>query len=184
VPRPELHSENAILDAARGVVLERGARGATVGAIAAASGAPTGSIYHRFASVDELLARLWMRAMRLVQKAMLTADEPVAAALAVYDFCLSEREDALLLSSFRRADFAGAELPADVRAELERLNDEIDPFFDALAERHGGSRDIVLLAIRDLPYGAALPHLRNRTNPPAERRERLERAVRAALSAR
>ncbi len=184
MPRPQLHSENAILDAARGVVLERGARGATIGAIATASGAPTGSIYHRFASVDELLARLWMRAMRRVQREMIGAADPVAAALAVYDFCLSEREDALLLSSFRRDDFAAGELPADVRDELERLNDEIDPFIDTLTEQHTGSRDLVLLAIRDLPYGAALPHLRNRTIPPPERRTRLELAIRAALSGR
>jgi AcrR family transcriptional regulator len=184
MPRPQLHSENAILDAARDVVLERGARGATIGAIATASGAPTGSIYHRFASVDELLARLWMRAMRRVQEAMIGAPDPVATALAVYDFCLSKREDALLLSSFRRDDFAAAELPADVREELARLNDEIDPFIAALTEQYAGSRDVVLLAIRDLPYGAALPHLRNRTTPPPERRASLERAVRAALSGR
>jgi AcrR family transcriptional regulator len=182
MPRPELHSVNAILDAARHVVLERGARGATIGAIAAASGAPTGSIYHRFASVDELLARLWMRAMRRVQGAMLAADDPVAAALAVYDFCLEEREDALLLASFRRDDFSGAELPDDARAELEHLNDEIDPFIARLTELHEGSRDLVLLTIRDLPYGAALPHVRDRTTPPYERRVRLERAVRAALA--
>jgi hypothetical protein len=122
-----------------------------------------------------------MRAMRRVQQAMLAAMDPVAAALAVYDFCLAEREDALLLSSFRRDDFAGGELPDDVRDELAHLNDEIDPFIARLTEMHDGARDLVLLAIRDLPYGAALPHVRNRTTPPPERRLRLERAVRAAL---
>jgi AcrR family transcriptional regulator len=170
-----------IMDAARAVVLERGARGATIGAIADASGAPTGSIYHRFASVDELLARLWMRAMRRVQAAMLKADEPVASALAVYDFCLAEREDAMLLSSFRRDDFAAVPLPAVARADLDHLNDQIEPFIAALAERTGFPLDDVLLAIRDLPYGAALPYIRSGADVPAERRVALERAVRAAL---
>jgi hypothetical protein len=45
----------------------------------------------------------------------------------------------------------------------------------------GRSRDHVLLAIRDLPYGAALPYVRSGAQPPAERRDALERAVRAAL---
>jgi AcrR family transcriptional regulator len=196
VPPPELPTEDAIIDAARAVVLERGARGTTIGAIADASGAPTGSIYHRFASVDELLARLWMRAMRRVQDAIIAAgaagdpDKPVegalAAALAVYDFCLREREDALLLSSFRRDDFADADLPDDAQRSLDRLNDEIGPFMAGFAERFGGgtSLNLVLLAIRDLPYGAALPHLRDRTTPPPVRRQALERAVRAALSGR
>jgi hypothetical protein len=112
---------------------------------------------------------------------MIAAEDPVAAALAVYDFCLTAREDALLLSSFRRDDFNSAELPDDVRIELDELNDEIDPFIDRLAAIHGGKRDLVLLAIRDLPYGAALPHLRNRTVAPPERRARLEQAVRASL---
>jgi AcrR family transcriptional regulator len=196
MPRRELYSEDAIIDAARAVVLERGARGATIGAIADASGAPTGSIYHRFASVDELLARLWMRAMRRVQDAIIAAgaagdpdrpvDAAVAAALAVYDFCLREREDALLRSSFRLDDFADADLPPDAREALDRLNSEIGPFMSAFADRIGGamSLNLVLLAIRDLPYGAALPHLRDRTTPPPARRQALERAVRAALSVR
>src|SRR5262249_30788553 len=137
MPRPELHREQVIMDAARAVILERGARGTTIGAIASASGAPTGSIYHRFGSVDELLARLWLRAMRRVQDEMLGADGPVGAALGVYDFCLREREEALLLSSFRRSDFADAPLPREVRTALDHLNDTIDPMIDAIAERLG-----------------------------------------------
>jgi AcrR family transcriptional regulator len=189
VARPQLHSEDAILDAARSVVVERGPRAATVGAIADASDAPTGSIYHRFSSVDELLARLWMRAIRRAQHAILAGnqDDPLEAAvygaLAVYDFCLREPGDALLLSSFRRSDFDSVRLSEPVRAELGRLNDEIDQFFDAVARRIGGAArlDIALLAVRDLPYGAALPHVRDGTRPPRARRARLERAVRALL---
>jgi AcrR family transcriptional regulator len=177
------------MDAARSIVLERGARGATIGAIAAESDAPTGSIYHRFQSLDELLARLWMRAIRRAQDAVLSADDAdvleaaVAGALAVYDFCLREPGDALLLSSFRLTDFDAVRLPERTRTELDHLNDEINQFFEAVARRLGGSArmDLALLAIRDLPYGAALPHIRDGTRPPRQRRERLESAVRAAL---
>ena len=91
--RPELHPTDSILDAARGVVLDRGLGAATVAAIARSSGAPVGSIYHRFGSVDHLLAEMWIRAVRRSQEGFLAAlgdPEPiegaVAAALTVYDF--------------------------------------------------------------------------------------------------
>jgi AcrR family transcriptional regulator len=54
-----LHTEESILDAARQVILQRGLRSTTVAAIAETSGASIGSIYHRFVSVDDLLACLW-----------------------------------------------------------------------------------------------------------------------------
>ena len=178
------------MNAARAVVLDRGARGVTIAAIAGASGAPTGSIYYRFRSVDEVLARAWMRAIRRVQEALLSSGrrDPVAAAvsgaLAVYDFCLLEREEALLASTFRVSDFAGADLSDDAQSELAGLNNRIDPFLAALSRRLGGrgQQDVALLAVRDLPFGAALPHIRNGTKPPPKRRQRLEAAVRAVLN--
>jgi AcrR family transcriptional regulator len=187
--RPELHSEDAIMDAARKVVLEHGARGLTIGAVASACHAPTGSIYHRFDSVHELLARLWMRAIRRVQAEIMSSSEAdviegaVAAALAVYDFCLAEPGDALLLSAFRRSDFDQVRLREQVRSELDHLNDQINPFFARLARALGGPgrEDLALLAVRDIPYGAALPHVKDGTTPPPQRRARLELVVRAAL---
>lgn len=179
------------MDAARTVLLERGARGATIGKIAGESGAPTGSIYHRFESIDDLLARAWMRAMGRIQEAILSAatedtlEAAVAGALAVYDFCLREREDALLAASFRHTDFTDAALSEDSRSKLAPLNSRIDPFLSSLARRlpDSGGLDVALLAIRDLPYGAALPHIRNNTKPSPARRKQLEAAVRAVIGA-
>ena len=45
---PRKHETDVILDAARALVLEGGPRAASVAAIAAASGAPAGTLYHRF----------------------------------------------------------------------------------------------------------------------------------------
>lgn len=101
MPRPERYAASLILDATRGVVADRGARGVTLAAIAHVSGAPVGSIYHRFGSLDELLAQVWLRAVRRSHAALapaLATGDPVQravrVALAVYDFCLAEREDA------------------------------------------------------------------------------------------
>src|ERR687897_2072654 len=99
--RPQLHLTNTMLDAARGLLLEQGAGSATVEAIAGESGAPTGSIYHRFGSRDELLARLWLRAVYRSQASFLAAleqedpqDATLAAAMSIIDFCETEPADA------------------------------------------------------------------------------------------
>jgi AcrR family transcriptional regulator len=191
--RSELHSVQAILDGARQVVVADGVRAATVGSIAAASGAPTGSIYHRFNSVDELLARVWIRAVRRSQEAILSVEErgdpretAVEAALATYDFCLRHPDDARLLGAFRLADFLAAELPIELLAELRELNPHIrGPLVRLAHALYGRSSrttvDLVLMAVVDIPYGCARPHVEAETTPPRERRERLAAAVRAVL---
>jgi len=194
MPKPSLHDEDSLLDAARAVVLGRGIRGATIAAVAAESGAPTGSIYHRFRSVDELLARAWIRAARRSQAGAFdsTAADPaerlVAGAHAIYDFCLRERDDALLLTSVRRADLAERKLPAALRAELDAVNAPLGPPLRALARDLFGRADrarvdLVVLLLVDLPYGFARRALEAGVPPPPTHRERLEVAVRAVLAA-
>ncbi len=186
---------DGILDAARTVVAQGGARALTVEAVARASAAPVGSIYHRFASVDELIARLWLRAARASQQAALGAagaagDAPtavcVAVALAVYDHCLCEPADVVLLSSFRLADLRRLDLDPGLADELRRVNEPIDRLTERLARSVFGradreARDLLLLACVDLPYGAASRHVHDGVRAPSRRRERLAVAVTAAL---
>jgi AcrR family transcriptional regulator len=189
----QVFSTDAILDAARQVIIERGARGATVDAIGRAAGVPVGSIYHRFSSIDELLARVWLRAVRRSQERALavpvTRREPltdaVAVALAMYDHCLREPQDTLLLDVLRRRDVAALEL-GTLGDELEGVNDGVVALMDTLARALYGradrrSRDLVLLALVDLPHGFAHRQLVSGAAAPARRR-RLPAAVRAVLS--
>src|SRR5262249_61065198 len=86
MPRPRSHSPDAVLDAARAIVLSDGARAATVAAIARASKAPTGSLYHAFGSRDGLLTAAWERAARRSQERWLvesTRPDPVEAGAAM-----------------------------------------------------------------------------------------------------
>ncbi len=187
-----MFSTEAILDAAREVVIARGPRGATVEAIGAAAGVPVGSIYHRFRSIDELLGRAWLRAVRRNQERALAVpaslerplESAVAIALAMYDHCLAEPEDTLLLDVLRRSDVLALELGA-LGKELETVNDEIVALMGGLAralygraDRH--SRDLVLLALVDLPHGFAHRQLVSGAPAPA-RRKRLPAAVAAVL---
>ncbi len=187
-----MFSTEAILDAAREVILDRGVRGATVEAIGRAAGVPVGSIYHRFRSIDELLAQVWLRAVRRSQARALAVpvarERPLesaeAVALAMYDHCLADPEDTLLLDVLRRGDLLGREL-GSLGAELETANEQVLELMSVLARSLYGradrrGRDLVLLALVDLPHGFAHRQLVSGIAAPS-RRERLPAAVRAVL---
>lgn len=195
MPRPVIHHTEGILDAARALVLEHGAAAATIDRIAGASGAPVGSLYHRFGSRDALLARLWVRAVKRSQERYLHAlEDPsaapveaaVAAALAVYDHALADRGDARLLVSLRREDLLERPLPPEIARELDELNRPLGRAMARLARvlygRAGRAQvERVVLATVDLVHGALRRHLVAGTSPPPATRTQLERAVRAAL---
>lgn len=195
MPRPQVHPTDAMLDAARDLLLEQGSRSATIDAIAEASGAPTGSIYHRFRSRDELIASLWIRAIRRAQAASLAElerDDPreaaLAAAMSIVDFCEQHPSDAQLLVAFRREDLI-RKLPEGALAdELRGLNRPVARGVAQLAQRLYGTRariarERTLLAVFDLPYGAARRHLIAGSRLPAGLREDLKRAVAAVIDA-
>jgi AcrR family transcriptional regulator len=194
VARPELHPTDSILDAARGVVLEHGLGATTIAAIAETSGAPVGSIYHRFGSVDDLLTQMWIRAVRRSQERFAAAaEEPdpteaaVGAALSVYDFCVEHPADGRLLLSYRPEDLAGGRIDPTQRTELERLNDPVAAVVKNLARRLYGrasrrSLDRVILAVFDLPHGAVRRPLTSGEALSPHRREAVEAAVRAVLA--
>ena len=195
MPRPPLHSPDSILDAARDLLRETGARSLTVDAIARASGAPVGSIYHRFGSLEELLAEMWIASVRRFQAPFLSAldagTEPLEAALdaagAVHDFAREEPGDALLLASLRREDLFEAAHSERVRAELEVLNRSAEEAVAALSRRLFGNAGPTALArtrlaVADLPVGAVRPYLLSSRPLPRGLRPWIESAVRAVLT--
>jgi len=182
-----------MLDAARDLLLGRGSRSATMEAIAEASGAPTGSIYHRFGSRDELIAKLWIRAVYRSQASFVAALErddakeaALAAALSIIDFCEEHPADAQLLAAFRREDLIGVVPDGPLAAELKELNRPVERAVVQLARRLYGRRtraalDRTLLAVFDLPYGAARRYLITGTPLPPGLRADLARAVTAVV---
>src|SRR5581483_2694996 len=181
-----------ILDAARSVIVAGGPRALTVDAVARAAPAPVGSIYHRFGSVGELLARAWLRAVHRSQEPALALDLPagidaaVAVAREMYDFSVDHPEDAILLGSVRHADLMRLGLPPDVATDVVHANDEIRPLIVALARACFGRADaraidLVVAAVVDLPFGLVRGHLEAGHRPPPGRRAALPAAVRAIL---
>ncbi|MEU2006233.1 TetR/AcrR family transcriptional regulator [Rhodococcus sp. NPDC019627] len=188
-------STDDLLDAAREVILERGPRAATITAIAARAGAPTGSIYHRFASVDELLVRVWLRAVQRTQQVRPdgsdTAGDPVEMAvqlaLAFYDHCVETPQDTLLLDRLRREDVLHLDLDPALRAEVQATDRDTAALMGALTRNvfgRAGRResDLVVLAVIDLPHSFVQRYLQSGKKPPRSRREKLPDAVRAVLT--
>ena len=90
---PRKHETDVILDAARALVLDGGPRAASVAAIAKSSGAPAGTLYHRFGNRNGILTAAWLRALERFQaRAMASgtntaADTPMETAVAMAVAC-------------------------------------------------------------------------------------------------
>jgi AcrR family transcriptional regulator len=191
--RRELHSAQAILDGARTVLLADNP--ATIAEITAASGAPAGSIYHRFKSRDALLAETWIRASAGFQRRFIaaidSADGPingaVAAGLSVFDFANDQCDDARLLASLRHEQVIRSPLPPQLTSRLDKLNEPAESAITQLAhDLYGTSsrkhRRQVALATIDIPHGATRQFLIAGTPPPQNLRPLVEHAIRAVLN--
>lgn len=167
---PRKHETDAILDAARALVLTEGPRAAGVAAIAKASGAPVGTLYHRFGNRDGILKATWLRGIERFQRRAMAADGAtpvdvaVAMAGAVLQFARDEPEDARLLLTIRRADLLDGGPDADFDATLADMN---APVFERLHELARGifardddrAMDAVMRAVADLPYATVRRHI-------------------------
>jgi AcrR family transcriptional regulator len=166
---PRKHETDVILDAARTLVLDGGPRAASVAAIAKASGAPAGTLYHRFGNRDGILTAAWLRALRRFQERALAADgqtpteAAVAMAVAAVGFARDLPEDARLLLTIRPGDLLDDEPDAAFRHTLAEMNAPLTHRVATLArELYGNSRprsvDAVARAVADLPYAVVRRH--------------------------
>lgn len=165
---PRKHSTDDILDAARDHVLAEGPRAASVAAIAGASGAPVGTLYHRFGSRDGVLAAVWLRALERFQAAALAADaahaeDPVEAAVAMavaaLAFATEHPEDARLLLVVRRSDLLDAAPDDKLRERLAAINAPLREAVVRIAHALHGRADAraveaVTRVVVDLPTSA------------------------------
>jgi AcrR family transcriptional regulator len=166
MPRPVKHDERRILGAAASLVAARGPGAATIPAIGAAIGAPSGSIYHRFRSRDELLGRLWLTKARFFQDrwaAALKEPDPrkagLEAALSMPRAARDDFEGARIMLLHRREDFLGQGWPPEMQAEAERLSKQVTSMLAGITRRLFGrdsvsARQIATFAVLDLPFAA------------------------------
>jgi AcrR family transcriptional regulator len=176
VAPPRKHETDVILDATRALVLRHGPRAASVAAIAKASGAPAGTLYHRFGNRDGVVTAAWLRALERFQSRALAAagDTPVdtatAMAVAAISFARELPDDARLLLTIRPDDLRDGQPDAAFRRTLAAMNAPLIERVRELADRLYGrsdprALDAVNRAVADLPYAVVRRHARDQPMP-------------------
>ncbi|QCH26169.1 TetR/AcrR family transcriptional regulator [Mycobacteroides salmoniphilum] len=190
--RPQYTADD-ILDVALRLVTTGGPSAATAAAIGRTLGAPSGSIYHRFSSRDELMARLWLRSIARYQDGILTAlalpdpQEVLSATIDhAFDWTGANRNEALLLLQYEKADLV-AHWPGTLAADLTALNSRVRMALREFAERQFGEvttevLDKVMFALIDMPYAAVRRHLPDKGEPAPWLREFIHTSARNLLS--
>ena len=160
------HAEATILECAKQVSAEVGPQKLTIAAVSARAGAPVGSIYHRYASRDEILATVWLDLVEEFQErflATLAADDAVEAGLAAVRFtCQWVRRhprEARLMLMHRREDFAADRWSQSHRRRAQALAAEAQESLQRYASRllgRGGPAALrgVRFALVDVPTAA------------------------------
>ena len=177
---PRKHETDVILDATRALVLAHGPRAASVAAIAKASGAPAGTLYHRFGNRDGVVTAAWLRALERFQSRALAAaaDTPIdtaletatAMAVAAIGFARELPDDARLLLTIRPNDLRDGQPDAAFRQTLAAMNAPlIERVRELAAQLYGSSDpralDAVNRAVADLPYAVVRRHAREDPMP-------------------
>lgn len=193
MPRPAKFTEGQMLDAALRLVAEGGPGAATIAGIAGLLGAPVGSIYHRFASRDLLLARLWIRTVKGFQKGFIRALEAddldeaaLAAALYNVDWTREHLQEARVLLLYRREELA-ERWPEELGEELAGINADVEAAVMNHADRRYGEgvdaaavRRVVFVLV-DVPYAVGRRHLINGEPPPPLADELVTETLRCVL---
>ncbi|MEU8548084.1 helix-turn-helix domain-containing protein [Streptomyces roseoverticillatus] len=190
--RPSRFGTDQFLDAAVRLAAESGPAGVTMSAVAKQVGAPSGSVYHRFAGRTALLAEVWLRTVERFQEgwfAVLGGDpDPrragAAAARHIVAWSRAHPQEAALLL-YGAADFARAEWSEEharradeghrrVRAALAGLAAALGAEGPVAAERVG-------VAMIDLPLSLVRRRLRAGEPLPAHAEDLAEECTAALL---
>src|SRR5229473_3701114 len=178
MPRAPQFDQAQILDAAERLIARHGPSGATIGAIAQAVGAPTGSIYHRFDSRDVLLAEVWLGAATAFQTTFferLAGPAPreagLRAALYMAQRVREHPQEARLLLLHRREDFVDRGWPIALRRRAEQLGHQVETELRAFSRRLCGRQDArtvrgVSYAVVEAPFAAVRRHVAANESPP------------------
>jgi AcrR family transcriptional regulator len=174
--RPARFTDRDLLQAAAEVAATHGPTAATIQAIAKAAGAPTGSLYHRFASRDVLLGTLWLDLVGRFQAGWIEAMEAgdtEAAALHTPNWVRSHATEARLLLLHRREDFLAGDWPPDLAERAAHVNDRAGGVLRAFTRAELGD-DLpatvrrVRFALVQIPYAAVRPYLEAGQPPPPD----------------
>lgn len=179
MPRPVKHSVDVMLDAVRTLVLAGGPAAASARAVCLATGASSGSVYHRFPRRDDLVAAAWLRAQDRFLDAYLDALDPpgVEAAVTVLTWCRDFPDDARLLLRHALRDLLRGDVSPALAERADRNQQAVGAALRALGRATGRHPRDLALAVVDLPYTVARRALHDTGVPTDDDIAALRRAV-------
>jgi AcrR family transcriptional regulator len=172
MPRPQRYDTDVLLDAAAEILASEGPAAVTMSAVARATGAPSGSMYHRFPTRAALCAQLWLRTHERFHKGLMEAllgapdrqDCCVSAACFTIDWARHGPIEARVL--LVGADALGfVDWPLAAQRRYEEMHQELADALRALQPPGDGER--VLTAVIDVPHGIVRRHLEAAEEIPA-----------------
>lgn len=194
MPRPARYDNDQIVTATASIAAEHGPSGTTIARIAAAAGAPTGSIYHRYTSRYVLLGEVWLRAVAKFQHDFavhLRGPDPkvagLAAALSVTRWVREHPEEARILLLYRSQDFFEDSWPSELSERAVTLRAELSGALKDFCRRLLGKADrasmrAVSFALAEAPHAVVRRHIIAGEPPPAIADDLIEATYRAVLT--
>jgi AcrR family transcriptional regulator len=182
-------SSDQILGAALVILSERGPEGVTMSAISRQTGAPIGSLYHRFPSRDHLMARLWLDSVESFQSGFLEAlarGDGLSAALYTPRWVREHFREGKILLLFRREELVTGKWPPEVQERAAALPQKLEDGFRAFVEGRFGrvteeTLAIAAFALIDVPYGAVRRYLERGVVPPVIVDRLIEKTYRSIM---
>jgi len=158
---------DAFVDAALLLLSEGGPTAVTMAAIARRSGAPTGSIYHRFPSRSAVVAAAWLRALTAfageIEAMMAAAPNIDSASLVAWSRRHPREARALFLN--QPADLFDTAPPQDVsaaiRAQEARIESAFQAWLGATPESDPEAFARLRFAVIDGPIALIQPYLQS-----------------------
>lgn len=179
--------------AALRLVAEQGPQAVTIAALAREVGAPTGSIYHRYRSRDQLLGELWMDIVEGFQAEFVARlahardiEGAVDAARLMVTWARRHPLEARLLLLHRRQDFVSGAWPEDLARRAAALEPQLGAALRAFGQRTFGRADADTMtrlryALLDTPLGGIRTYVQTRKPLPAMLDELVTLTARAVL---
>jgi AcrR family transcriptional regulator len=139
--------------------------GVTLQDVVATTGVSIGSLYHRYGSREELLARAWLDAVTAFQSRFLAELESGApdagerAAMSTPQFCRADAERALVLICCRREELLSDAISSALKEQIKSINTRVSAALTEFAITHGYSLDACRLGLVGYPLGAVRLYL-------------------------